>query len=132
MSGLSQPCPTERGLVAYPLPSGRSYQLSSPRLPWVPHYRVLHVREGDEPLCEDDLEEFVGLATRLGRESAQATLGDPQCFSLLFNAGRTRRRALLFLSLKRLLRWRRWPAVRWLKARSRGCAQAHFQSVGSS
>ena len=118
---------------SYRLRSGRGCRLSSPRLPFVRHYRVLHVSAHEGPLSPREREELVALAARLARRVARATFGDQECYSLLFNAGRTRRQphdhvhiilarspgekrwALLFMALKRLLRWRRWPLVRWLR-----------------
>ncbi|MCA9652390.1 MAG: hypothetical protein H6712_18825 [Myxococcales bacterium] len=110
------------------LPAG--FVLRRPRVPLVPGYCVLSLdpaRAGTS-----DLAELLRLADRVARGEALARFGDPECFALLCNAGRTRRRrwphvhiilapsvrakrwALLWLSLKHLSRPWCWPGLRRL------------------
>ncbi len=99
-------------------------------LPGVPSYFVL---------VDDSAETFAeplpwSEAADVASELARAELGDPEAFTLLYNAARTRRlshphvhvllartvaekrRALVFFQLKHLTRWWRWPVVRVLAA----------------
>ena len=117
-------------IARFGLPSGASCELSAPKLPLVRGYYALSLVEASPG--EADLVALWTLAHRLARDLASRTHGDPECFSLLFNAARTRRKpwahvhiilarspaqkrwVLLCLSLKRFLRWRRWPGVRSL------------------
>lgn len=110
------------------LPVG--FVLRRPKVPLVPDYCVLSLDPRVAGLA--DLGELLRLAEGVARGEAQARFGDPECFSLLCNAGRTRRRrwphvhiilapsvrakrwALLWLSLKHLSRPWRWPLLRRL------------------
>jgi hypothetical protein len=103
------------------LESGRVCRLSRPHLPGLSDYYVLSL--GDEPPSAVEVEAAGSLAHRVGRELAQARHGDPECYSLIYNAGRTRRRpwphfhivlarstgekrrAFWLLQLKHVLRW---------------------------
>ncbi|MCH9685971.1 MAG: hypothetical protein K0V04_31340 [Deltaproteobacteria bacterium] len=110
-------------------PSPPGFVLRRPRVPFVPGYCVL------TPVAEVPgarLAELLSAAESVARREAVVRFGDPECFSLLCNAGRTRRRhgphvhiilapsvrakrwALLWLSLKHLSRPWRWPVVRLL------------------
>lgn len=78
------------------------------------------------------MQELLLLAHRIGRMMASRHYGDPECYTLMYNGARTRRkpwphvhlliarsvsdkrRGVLFLQLKHLLRWRRWFIVRWV------------------
>ncbi len=78
-----------------------------------------------------DVEELYMLAHRIGRMLGQRQFGDPECFTLVYSGARTRRRSwphvhvlvagsvadkrrnVLFLQMKHVLRWRRWPLLRW-------------------
>jgi len=124
-AGASEPTGSPRLQLA--LPSGLACVLVEPRLPGLPGYRVLALKapsRGDE-----DVVALLACAERLARRLARERLGDPQCYTLLFNGAGTRRRglphvhiilargvrekrwALLCLALKRVLRWfRRGPA----------------------
>lgn len=105
------------------------FVLRRPRVPFVPDYCVL------APAAEvpgASLAELLREAETVARHEAAARFGDPECFSLLCNAGRTRRRrwphvhiilapsvrakrwALVWLSLKHLSRPWRWPLLRHL------------------
>ncbi|MDF1562855.1 MAG: hypothetical protein P1V51_07415 [Deltaproteobacteria bacterium] len=105
--------------AAYRLPGGAVARLMDPRVPFLPHYRVLVL---ETPASPGDEVALLALARQLARRLGQEALGDPEAFSVLFNGARTRRvpRAhvhllpsgsvagkrwgLLFLSLKRGLR----------------------------
>lgn len=84
-----------------------------------------------------EVEELYLLAHRIGRMLGRRHFGDAECYSLTYNAARTRRRPwphvhvliarsvsekrrnMVFMMLKNVLRWRRWPWLRWLSDRSR-------------
>lgn len=113
------------------LPPG--FVLRRPRVPFVPDYCVLSL---DPNASRSDQGQLLRLAEEVARGLARARFGDPECFSLLCNAGRTRRCrwphvhiilapsvrakrwALLWLSLKHLSRPWRWPGLRRLCARA--------------
>jgi hypothetical protein len=106
--------------------------LSHPELPGLRDYYVLSVGEDGSASTPDEIYELSVLAQRLGRDLAREQHGDPECYSIIYNAGRTRRmpwphfhilmarsmqekrRVFFLLHLKHLLRWRKWPLVRWL------------------
>ena len=111
-------------------PERAGFVVRRPRVPFVPDYCVL------APAAERPgvgLAELLRAAEAVARREALARFGDPECFSLLCNAGRTRRRrwphvhiilapsvrakrwALLWLSLKHLSRPWRWPGLRQLR-----------------
>ncbi len=96
-----------------------------PRVPLVPGYFVVTASVEGRSLAE-----LLTAAECVARREAAQRFGDPECFTLLCNAGRTRRRshphvhvilapsvrakrrALLWLSLKHLSRPWRWPLLR--------------------
>lgn len=114
------------------LSSGLVCEVVAPVLPLVRHYYVVHLAPGARPATPRDIEELWALAHQIARQLAAATYADPECFSLLFNAARTRRQpwphihillarstmqkrwGLICLSLKHVLRWWRWPLIRTL------------------
>lgn len=107
--------------TTYRLPGGAGARLTNPGVPFLPHYRVLYLLGEEKPEKRDEAE-LLTLGQRLARRLGEEALGDPEAFSVLFNGARTRRFArahvhllpsgsvtgkrwaLLFLSLKRLLR----------------------------
>lgn len=111
----------------------RTFRLARSRVPFVRHYFVLHAA-GEAEAGRDALGAMWRAAYQVARRLAEQYQGDPECFSVLFNGGRTRRRpwphfhivvtgslsekrrALVCISLKRLLRWWRWPVLRRLVA----------------
>lgn len=119
-----------------PTPTG--FVVRRPRVPFVRDYCVL------VPVApasaSGSLSELLHAAELVARREAAARFGDPECFSLLCNAGRTRRHhephvhiilapsvrakrwALLWFSLKHLSRPWRWPGLRrlWAAPRSHG------------
>ena len=110
------------------LSSGRRCTLTRRALPGLRTYYVLALRTAD--YSRGDVGELQSLAHRVGRMLARRHYGDPECYSLLYNAARTRRRpwphvhilvarsvadkrwCMLVFQLKHLLRWRRWPLIR--------------------
>jgi hypothetical protein len=116
-------------------PEPLGFVLRRPRVPFVPDYCVLVPAEPAVP--SSGLAELLRAAELVARREAAARFGDPECFSLLCNAGRTRRHrephvhiilapsvrakrwALLWLSLKHLSRPWRWPGLRRLWAEPR-------------
>lgn len=110
------------------LPSGGICQLSEPEVPFLEDYFVLWVPEEAGQPSVRDLEKFSVLAQRVAQELAWLRFGDRECYSLIYNAARTRRkswphfhiliadsfhrkrRAFVLLQCKHLLRWfqRRW------------------------
>ncbi|MEM9069917.1 MAG: hypothetical protein AAGE52_15500 [Myxococcota bacterium] len=64
------------------------------RAPWVPgleHYWVLHLRDPERVLDDQERRALLATATETARALALEIHGDPECYSLLFNGGRTRR-----------------------------------------
>lgn len=73
------------------LSSGRALVIRRPAIPFVPHYFVLHLADPHAPLGPGEAEEMLAAAYRLARAEATRIHDDPECFSLLLNAARTRR-----------------------------------------
>jgi hypothetical protein len=115
----------------------RTFRLARSHVPFVRHYFVLHAPPGPDGAADagrDALGAMWRAAYQVARRLAERYQGDPECFSVLFNGGRTRRRpwphfhivitgslsekrrAMVCISLKRLLRWWRWPVLRRLVA----------------
>ncbi len=121
---------TERSGAAFGLrlSSGQRCILTRRTLPGLQTYYVLALRT--KSCSSSDVGELQSLAHRIGQMLARGHYGDPECYSLLYNAARTRRRpwphvhilvarsvadkrwCMLVFQLKHLLRWRRWPLVR--------------------
>lgn len=105
-------------------PTARSGRLvvRAPELPLLPHYHVVSWPEGAPPPTPRDIDEMWRVAHALARSLGERLFADEQCFSVLYNGARTRRRpwahfhvilarspgekrrALLALSAKRWLR----------------------------
>ena len=127
--------PLDPTFQKFELSSGLRCQLVSPRLPWVRNYYALALESSQA--SESDTDELWALAHQLARKLALRTFHDPECFTLLYNAGRTRRQSwshihiilarsprekrwtLFCLGMKRFLRWRRWPITRRLRRAAR-------------
>lgn len=110
------------------LSSGQRCSLTRRALPGLRTYYVLALRTKD--WSQSDIGELQSLGHRVGRMLARRHYGDPECYSLLYNAARTRRRpwphvhilvarsvadkrwCMLVFQLKHVLRWRRWPLIR--------------------
>ena len=87
--------------------SGLSCELASPRLPLVRNYHVLSLEGTPDP---ERVDELWVLAHRVARALAEQAHGDPECYSLLYNAERTRRRpwAHVHILLARSPEEKRW------------------------
>jgi hypothetical protein len=112
-----------RSRMSLSIGPGRHCTLVQPRLPGLTDYYVLSVAENMGPLSSTELDALSTLAQRVGRELALERHGDPECYSIIYNAGRTRRkpwphfhillaastfekrRAFVLLQLKHVLRW---------------------------
>lgn len=114
------------------LRSGRAAELRTPALPLVRHYHVLAWPKDQGPATAAEIDEMWSIAHAFARRRGVELFGDAECFTVLYNGARTRRMpwphfhvipartpnekrwVLVCLSLKRLLRPRRWPVVRGL------------------
>lgn len=114
------------------LRTGRVVTLRSPRLPLVDHYHVLAWPKSEGPATPAEIDEMFSLAHAFARARGVELFGDAECFTVLYNGARTRRMpwphfhilparspaekrwTLLCLSMKRLLRPRRWAITRSL------------------
>ncbi len=115
----------DAGLPPLRLSSGRVCSIACPYVPGLSDYYVLTVQTPDPPARLSELDELAVLAQAVGRALAQRRFGDPECYSVIFNAGRTRRhpwphyhllladsvyakrRAFTLLQLKHVLRYLR-------------------------
>jgi len=127
---------TPRNAAEPRLASGRRCTLTEPHVPGLHGYYVLSVADQTAAPGPAELDELTLLAHRMGRQLAAASLGDPECYSVLYNAARTRRkpwphfhillaastsqkrRAFALLQLKHVLRWfdRARARLRWSPA----------------
>jgi hypothetical protein len=118
------------------LANGRRCALSQPHVPGLHGYYVLSVAAPGTGPSAAELDELTLLAHRVGRQLAADALGDPECYSVLYNAARTRRkpwphfhillagstsqkrRSFALLQLKHVLRWLGavWTKRRWSPA----------------
>ena len=76
------------------LSSGRICVLQNPSLPFLAHYHVLAFPREQGAASEAETEEVFLLANRKARELGRRYFGDEECFSIIYNAGRTRRKWL--------------------------------------
>lgn len=104
--------------------------LERPAIPWVRSYYVVALPTAVS--SHRDIHELHHLAHRVGRLLGRQRFGDPECYTLMYSAARTRRRPwphvhvivassvqdkrrhVLLLQLKHVLRWRQWPMTQWL------------------
>lgn len=116
--------------MALRLSTGRVCVLQNPSLPFLEHYHVLAFPSEQGAPSQAEVEEVLLLATRKARELGRRYFGDEECFSIIYNAGRTRRRpwlhvhilptrnvaakrlAFVAFFLKNLLRWVQGPRNR--------------------
>jgi hypothetical protein len=94
------------------LSTGKLCVLHSPAVPFVAHYHVLSLPEGQGAPSEGETEELLLLASRKARELGRRCFGDEECFSIVYNGGRTRRKP--------------WPHVHILPARSTAAKRVAF------
>lgn len=81
------------------LSTGRVCILHNPALPFLPHYHVLSFPKEQGTPTGRETSELLMLANRKGRELGLAHFGDEECFSIIYNAGRTRRRPWLHVHI---------------------------------
>jgi hypothetical protein len=74
------------------LSTGRHCVLLRPSLPFLLHYHVLASPRDQGPPSAAEVDEAFLLANRKGRELGRLYFGDEECFSLIYNAARTRRK----------------------------------------
>jgi hypothetical protein len=72
--------------------NGRRCTLMEPDVPLLSDYYVLSVSEHEGQLSSAEVDELFLLAQHLGRELARARHGHEQCYSIIYNAARTRRK----------------------------------------
>jgi len=122
------------------LSSGRNCTLHNPALPFLAHYHVLSFPADQGQPSREEADEILLIATHKARALGMRYYADEECFSLIFNGKRTRRKpwlhihilptgnptakrlAFLAFYLKHLLR--RWP-FRYLPISRRGRSHAH-------
>ncbi len=74
------------------LSTGRTCLLAQPSLPFLAHYHILaFAHEQGEPSAAE-LEEMLVIANQKARTLGRLYFADEECFSLVYNGGRTRRR----------------------------------------
>jgi hypothetical protein len=118
-------------VTASALDAGTRLVVRAPDLPLLPHYHVVSWPESAPPPTFGEIDEMWRVAHALARALGKELFGDEQCFTVLYNGARTRRRpwphfhvilarstgekrrALLALSAKRWLRWIWRMARRW-------------------
>jgi hypothetical protein len=106
--------------------SATSPVVRAPQLPLLPHYHVVSWPQGAPPPSTEQIDAMWRVAHALARQLGAERFGDEQCFTVLYDGARTRRRpwphfhiilartpgekrrALIALSAKRWLRilWR--------------------------
>ncbi|MCP5059285.1 MAG: hypothetical protein GY937_21480 [bacterium] len=73
--------------------------LQNPALPFLAHYHVLSFpADQGQPSCEE-ADEIVLIATRKARDLGKRYYFDEECFSLIFNGKRTRRKPWLHIHI---------------------------------
>jgi len=73
------------------LADGARCRLQHPGLPFVARYHVLALETRGRSARPEEIDGLLVLARRIGRQLATLYFGDGECFTLLYNAGRTRR-----------------------------------------
>ncbi len=81
------------------LSSGRRCVVRSAALPFLPHYHVLAFPSEYGSPSKREIEELLLIANRKARELGQIHYGDEECFSLIYNGSRTRRRPWLHIHI---------------------------------
>ncbi len=83
----------------FQLSTGRVCVLHNPSLPLLAHYHVLVFPHDQGTPSEEEIEEVLLLANRKGRELGRTYFGDEECFSIIYNGGRTRRKPWLHVHI---------------------------------
>ncbi len=81
------------------LSTGRVCTLENPGLPLLAHYHVLAFPAGQGQPSLEEADEIVLIATRTARDLGRRYYADEECFSLIFNGGRTRRKPWLHVHI---------------------------------
>lgn len=74
------------------LSTGKVCVLRSCALPFLAHYHVLAFPSDQGSPSQAEVEELLLIANRAARQLGRAHCGDEECFSLIYNGSRTRRR----------------------------------------
>lgn len=124
------PCVHRTAARGLRVSSGIRCTLDRPELPGVRNYYVVALP--NDTVSGRDVEDLYRLAHRVGRLLGRQHFGDAECYTLMYSATRTRRcpwphvhviiacsvadkrRNMILLQLKHVLRWRKWPLIRWL------------------
>ena len=77
------------------LSSGRKCTLQNPALPFLEHYHVLSFPSHQGQPTREEADEIILIATRKARDLGKRCYSDEECFSLIFNGKRTRRKPWL-------------------------------------
>lgn len=72
------------------LPSGLICGLTTPKIPLLQNYYVLFIENGKHSNRHQEL--LTIAAHRIARALARHKFKDPECYSLIYNAGKTRRK----------------------------------------
>jgi hypothetical protein len=81
------------------LSTGRTCLLENPALPFLVHYHVLTFPAHQGQPSHAEAEEMMMIATRKARDLGRECFGDDECFSLIYNGRRTRRRPWLHIHI---------------------------------
>jgi hypothetical protein len=81
------------------LSTGRTCRLENPGLPFLAHYHVLTFPSEQGQPSHAEAEEMMMIATRKARDLGLEYFGDDECFSLIYNGRRTRRRPWLHIHI---------------------------------
>lgn len=113
-------------MTAATLSNGRAIVVRAPEIPLLSHYHVVSWPEGATPPSAREIDEMWSVAHALARELGRRLFGDEECFTVLYNAARTRRRpwAHFHVILARTPAEKRRAllvllAKRWLRATAR-------------
>jgi hypothetical protein len=108
--------------ASFVLASGRVCCVAHPGIPLLPDYHVLHFPPQHGAPTEAEIEEMLVLARRVARQLGAQRLGDPECYTVLFNGERTSRRpwAHFHLLPARSVAGKHWALLcllskRWLR-----------------
>ncbi len=74
------------------LSTGRTCLLARPALPFLAHYHVLSLANGEGQPSDAEIDEMLLVANQKARALGRRYHGDAECFSLVYNGRRTRRR----------------------------------------
>ena len=84
---------------SFTLSTGRTCLLENPALPFLVHYHVLTFPAHQGQPSPAEVDEMIVIATRKARALGREYFGDDECFSLIYNGRRTRRRPWLHIHI---------------------------------